>query len=1088
MTTYITQGSQTIHRRVNGKDADSPIVINLTRDSGSVQTDENGTVVGAYPTTTAQLYEGGILKSGVVWSCVCTNCSATISTAGVVTISSITGGTSVKSATVLIKGLYKGNTYDKAFVFEKTFGKAQFWLELTSDAIVYDPNNNVYSPSEFMIKAWRLLNGDKREITQSSGIGYILFNKQTTRHYSGESGSVSDFVSTFGKYEEGLLFEVYSINGVLQAFEHVPVMKHGINGTSVLAQWSSGQDSEGEWNWHGSWQTGDIFMRTSSDGGTTWEGPFRVVGEEGQDGDYTDFKFNISKSTTNTYSFTAPAECYYSTWQTNPVKPTTAYPYLWVQIVKVTHNSAGQEFRGTARYIRLTGEKGADGTSVSIKGKVDDFIYSVPEGQGHVDNPVYATQQPSGITRWDEMSHEWVSSTPSVGDGYLVNDLYGNRISDQNQGHLLVWGSAGWVDAGVIKGDPGDPTYLHIAYANSADGTTDFTTDDNLSDGKKYIGTYVDKFQTDSEDPADYSWKRFRGADGVSYDLYASVQTIQADYSGTVKTGAIEVSAWRWDGDQKSNQLLSAFTIQDQSGSVVAHYLAQYSIDGGLWQDCGQISIVEGMTAKISYGVPAAKVRNVTKGIDIRLKHSSDQNKVLKTIPQIQVVKDGQPGASIQGIQGMIVRTSEWGTGIEYHNDKTLTDDVRYLDVVTITNQNTGDFDMWECLLTHYPSSADNKPSASGDNQYWKKLNKQTRPIYTPLIIADQALLRFTQTNQLLVMKSDGVTVNVGLGGGTYPLWIGSTQAGVYQDGSPVAPFQVKENGEFWATNAHIRGEIIATSGQFSGKIIACEGTIGGFEIGSNYIKSDGSATLQIGGTNFNTKFGLTSETKSVRVNGGINEIILTNYNFAYKENNRFVLKNTTSGSYDWQNIGVANVMNIDYFKSTSATTQAVNNYGFQFAMLGSGHIVMDAIVEGCCYDRILFTAAYKVTMMRCPLFGNRIDLYSLYDNDVVVLPDLYSMFSTLGCGIINTKTGQKFTFRIDFFNSGSKTVYIVGYNEAQINNKQALKSVCLPYLRYRGSLYSSNLTQIGVKPQYIVSVMLTYDGGNYSAHIINQL
>ena len=42
--------------------------------------------------------------------------------------------------------------------------------------------------------------------------------------------------------------------------------------------------------------------------------------------------------------------------------------------------------------------------------------------------------------------------------------------------------------------------------------------------------------------------------------------------------------------------------------------------------------------------------------------------------------------------------------------------------------------------------------------------------------MAQNALLRFAQTNQLLVMKSDGTTVAAGLGGGNFPLWIGNTE------------------------------------------------------------------------------------------------------------------------------------------------------------------------------------------------------------------------------------------------------------------------------------------------------------------------
>ena len=56
--------------------------------------------------------------------------------------------------------------------------------------------------------------------------------------------------------------------------------KNGSNGTSVIAQYSSDAT-----NWHPLFTAGDIWMRTSGDGGDTWGGAMRVVGETGAKGD-----------------------------------------------------------------------------------------------------------------------------------------------------------------------------------------------------------------------------------------------------------------------------------------------------------------------------------------------------------------------------------------------------------------------------------------------------------------------------------------------------------------------------------------------------------------------------------------------------------------------------------------------------------------------------------------------------------------------------------------------------------------------------------------------------------------------------------
>lgn len=61
-------------------------------------------------------------------------------------------------------------------------------------------------------------------------------------------------------------------------------------------------------------------------------------------------------------------------------------------------------------------------------------------------------------------------------------------------------------------GTDGKTSYLHIAYANSADGKTDFSISDSTN--KKYIGQYTDFEPNDSKDYTKYSWTLIKGADG----------------------------------------------------------------------------------------------------------------------------------------------------------------------------------------------------------------------------------------------------------------------------------------------------------------------------------------------------------------------------------------------------------------------------------------------------------------------------------------------------------------------------------------------------------------------------------------------
>ncbi len=60
-------------------------------------------------------------------------------------------------------------------------------------------------------------------------------------------------------------------------------------------------------------------------------------------------------------------------------------------------------------------------------------------------------------------------------------------------------------------GEDGKTSYTHIAYANSADGQTDFSVSDS---NREYVGMYVDFTETDSQNPDDYAWSKIKGADG----------------------------------------------------------------------------------------------------------------------------------------------------------------------------------------------------------------------------------------------------------------------------------------------------------------------------------------------------------------------------------------------------------------------------------------------------------------------------------------------------------------------------------------------------------------------------------------------
>lgn len=92
-----------------------------------------------------------------------------------------------------------------------------------------------------------------------------------------------------------------------------------------------------------------------------------------------------------------------------------------------------------------------------------------------------------------------------------------------------------YVGENGIPGTPGadgKTTYIHIAYADSADGKSGFDTVNGTN--KKYIGQYTDTTLADSSDPSKYTWSLIKGADGE--DGLGITKLIEEYYLSTSST------------------------------------------------------------------------------------------------------------------------------------------------------------------------------------------------------------------------------------------------------------------------------------------------------------------------------------------------------------------------------------------------------------------------------------------------------------------------------------------------------------------------------------------------------------------------
>ena len=187
----------------------------------------------------------------------------------------------------------------------------------------------------------------------------------------------------------------------------------GEDGYTVEAQYAPNNNPTSS-QIHTTWQDGDLYMRTKQSNETTWSSWHKIVGESGDETDYT---FNISKSLTSSSATTAPANCYYSSWQDAPVAPTSTYPYLWMKIVKKTWNESTQSYdSGTARYARITGEPGTSPYFADLNNEMDAI-------QCKHDGSVIADQTVSTvISMWKG----------SVVEAFVIDNIYRN-------GTQLAW-------------------------------------------------------------------------------------------------------------------------------------------------------------------------------------------------------------------------------------------------------------------------------------------------------------------------------------------------------------------------------------------------------------------------------------------------------------------------------------------------------------------------------------------------------------------------------------------------------------------------------------------------------------------------
>lgn len=162
------------------------------------------------------------------------------------------------------------------------------------------------------------------------------------------------------------------------------------------------------------------------------------------------------------------------------------------------------------------GPKGADGKSSYTWMK----YATRPDGLDMSDNPDYVPLLDSaGSPILDSAGEQIYTVTQATYIGIATNK---DTATESTNPADYTWSRFRGVDGYDGKdgengipgkdGKDGKTQYTHLAYANSADGQTDFS----VSDGnREYIGMYVDFVEADSTDPTKYTWSLIKGANGA---------------------------------------------------------------------------------------------------------------------------------------------------------------------------------------------------------------------------------------------------------------------------------------------------------------------------------------------------------------------------------------------------------------------------------------------------------------------------------------------------------------------------------------------------------------------------------------------
>lgn len=185
------------------------------------------------------------------------------------------------------------------------------------------------------------------------------------------------------------------------------------------------------------------------------------------------------------------------------------------------------------------------------------------------------TNGTDGKTSYFHIKYSSVSNPTSSGQMTEAPSAYiGTYVdfteADSNDPKKYTWskfeGKDGEDGIPGANGADGKTYYLHIAYANSADGKTDFSTSNSTN--KSYIGQYTDTTQADSTNPTKYSWTKIKGDSGVAgrtYFLQPNAELLLMGADKKISPVTLTINAFYRDGQEEAKALLGYWKVEKSS-------------------------------------------------------------------------------------------------------------------------------------------------------------------------------------------------------------------------------------------------------------------------------------------------------------------------------------------------------------------------------------------------------------------------------------------------------------------------------------------------------------------------------------------